>query len=397
MIENKNGKTAHLKVKNGPQNGAKIANQANIEESIRMTLMNSVNTKNHKKPQKNEIRINVLEESIAESSDYSVTVDGSNISSSILEISHKKYLEIKKPKLEEMKQSEGNSSFFSTGMRQNSHSDIPIDPEKQFNQGSHNKRLELKQRPEDIANKLAEAGGSQSDLSSIFEGDIVTGSPLKRADPEVIENLKKELEKHHNHDHNHQDKTSILRRADKTEDNVSSGSEEEDSLATSVSFLRPGNQNIFKKDSNEAIFMPTKVDLQMKINKKNPSILKKGFSLDKVEHQGRANKAARIKDIGKELKKYKNYSPELKPRKISNLCLICGKPMEGKQVIACFAICEHAFHEDCLFELILGKQFANKKSRAGGQVGRLEVDDEQKMKENYEKIFCPMCHQMKLQ
>ena len=58
------------------------------------------------------------------------------------------------------------------------------------------------------------------------------------------------------------------------------------------------------------------------------------------------------------------------------VCSICEQPLADSQMIACFAICEHSIHEECLFELIQSGDY----NRANGN-----------QRNGEEQVFCPCC------
>lgn len=66
-------------------------------------------------------------------------------------------------------------------------------------------------------------------------------------------------------------------------------------------------------------------------------------------------------------------------------CDICKGDINDAQVVACFAICEHVFHEQCLFELIDNKEFRHSDDPEAAKVKKNEKDG---------LVFCPHCHQL---
>lgn len=74
----------------------------------------------------------------------------------------------------------------------------------------------------------------------------------------------------------------------------------------------------------------------------------------------------------------KNSTTTLEKNKKSS-CSRCELPLDAKQDVACFSICEHMFHEFCLMEIIEANKYAGTPTR------------------RTDTVFCPLCSQLKHQ
>jgi len=179
---------------------------------------------------------------------------------------------------------------------------------------------------------------------------------------------------------------------------------------TSVSFFRVNNQRLFEglnfQDSSiQNLDLPQQVSKSPKNKKK---MVKKASRSTQYLHEGsmenttgQAYQIKRLMSISIQPSGARDLpDSDNKSEEETTLCIVCQQPLSNTQMVACFNICEHQFHEPCLFELIDQKEYKTveeEEEREGesdfGDESRSGKFEPEPKDRNINALFCPKCHQ----
>jgi hypothetical protein len=283
------------------------------------------------------------------------------------------------------------------------------------NEGETGEMLQVRNVEQTRRNALVESYGSCSSSSesdsdseaSIFEGSLgqkeekkVLRTPEQNCEQKKLNkndtfgdnlNIQKMKEENDNDKEEQEQRerigsqcVSIQRKIENRERSEPSQKRSRHSSDTSVSFLRLKNLKIFEGMQETSL-----KDIVGEMSpQKGQSIRKESWSTQHFpeqsnSHQTSAYKLNRVNTLAQRHSESKNIDDmEKKLRRAA--CSVCDKPLDDSQTVAGFNICEHFFHEECLFELIEQTEYEERE------------EEEKEVGENDPKtspIFCPKCHQ----
>lgn len=148
---------------------------------------------------------------------------------------------------------------------------------------------------------------------------------------------------------------------------------------TSVSFIHLSKENNLKN----TILKEKSLSKMKSVNDSNLSVFSPSSEMTFGEiFTPKQGKTKDKKSYTFNLEDYERSKEKNKKKEKKKTCSICELEFCETQMMACFAICEHIFHEQCLFELIESDEYQEERT--------LKEDAIQEKSH----VFCPLCKQL---